>query len=363
MPLYEITSDALERIPDTSFAGEGIRERQDLQRLLLGRIDVIDPELFVVAEEFGSWDESLRRIDILALDPAANLVVVELKRTRDGGHLELQALRYAAMVSTMTFEQVCHARQRFQDARNEESDAEAEILQFLGWDEPDEETFGNDVRIVLASEDFSKEVTSTVLWLNDRGLDIRCVRMAPYRLEKRLLVDVQQIIPLPEAEAYQIQVRNKSERKRRASGRNLSLSEIFAELERNRPPAEVQAAREIQAWIERNATLITTTDGFVAEITEGGVKHYPFKVSRRGDVRVWFQHLANRAPFRDEGLRVELLQRLNEIPGVEIGAERIGGKPRIELARLEEPDARRSFLATLDWIAGTIRSGAEGAAG
>ena len=31
------------------------------------------------------------------LDNAARLVVVELKRTDDGGHLELQALRYAAM--------------------------------------------------------------------------------------------------------------------------------------------------------------------------------------------------------------------------------------------------------------------------
>ena len=34
----------------------------------------------------------------------ANLVVVELKRTEDGGLMDLQALRYAAMISAMPFE-------------------------------------------------------------------------------------------------------------------------------------------------------------------------------------------------------------------------------------------------------------------
>jgi hypothetical protein len=34
------------------------------------------------------------------------LEVTALKRTEDGGHMELQALRHAAMVSTMTFDQL-----------------------------------------------------------------------------------------------------------------------------------------------------------------------------------------------------------------------------------------------------------------
>ena len=57
------------------------------------------PSGMVLAEEFGEWEASRRRIDLLVLDKDANLVVVELKRTDDGGHMELQALRYAAMVS------------------------------------------------------------------------------------------------------------------------------------------------------------------------------------------------------------------------------------------------------------------------
>ncbi len=101
MPIFEVTSDAIRKIEETTFSAVGIRERADLQRLLRKQIDIISPETLIVAEEFGEWEDSKRRIDLLGIDRSANLVVIELKRTEDGGHMELQAIRYAAMVSTM----------------------------------------------------------------------------------------------------------------------------------------------------------------------------------------------------------------------------------------------------------------------
>ena len=79
------------------------------------------------------------------------MVVIELKRTEDGGHMELQALRYAAMVSTMTFEQVVETYDAYLRRLGRSEDPRAVILDFLGWDEPDEEHFAQEVRIVLAS--------------------------------------------------------------------------------------------------------------------------------------------------------------------------------------------------------------------
>src|SRR5688572_364872 len=106
MALYEIAAESLNKIQETSFDLAGVRERLDLQRLLRNQIDVIAPDTLVIAEEFGEWEESKRRIDLLGVDKEGNLVVIELKRTDDGGHMELQGLRYAAMVSTMTFDRV-----------------------------------------------------------------------------------------------------------------------------------------------------------------------------------------------------------------------------------------------------------------
>jgi hypothetical protein len=167
----------------------------------------------VAAEEYGNWHDSARRIDLLCLDKSANLIVVELKRTEDGGHMELQALRYAAMVSPMKFEQLVEAHAAFRRSRGlDEARAQEEILEFLGWEEVIEEDFAKDVRIVLAAADFSKELTTSVLWLREYDLDIRCVRLKPYKLDQgRLLLDVQQVIPLPEASEYQTQIRAKEQ--------------------------------------------------------------------------------------------------------------------------------------------------------
>lgn len=109
MPMYEITKDSLDAVPTTTFSVQDIRERYDLQRLLRTRIDVIDPELYVLAEEYSEWDDAKRRIDLLCLDKDANLVVMELKRSDVGGHMDMQAIRYAAMVSTMIFSQAVEA--------------------------------------------------------------------------------------------------------------------------------------------------------------------------------------------------------------------------------------------------------------
>ena len=232
-------------------------ERQDLQRLLQDQIQIVDPDVMVLAEEFGRWDESKRRIDLLCLDRDARLVVVELKRTEAGGHMELQALRYAAMVSRMTFDQAVEAHERWLAAKGSEEDAEKAILDFLGWDEADEEQFGQDVRIVLVSGDFSKELTTSVLWLNERDLDVRCVRMKPYTHDGRVLVDVQQVIPLPEAGEYMVQVREKERRERRAreSGRDRTRYDVVIDGERHQAQAKRQAIRLIvEALCSRGVT-------------------------------------------------------------------------------------------------------------
>lgn len=214
MPIFEITSKAIRKLSETSFSAASIRERGDLQRLLRLQIDVISPDTLIIAEEFGEWDDAKRRIDLLGIDQDANLVVIELKRTNDGGHMELQAIRYAAMVSAMTFDKAVEIFDGYLKRIGKQEDARTTILEFLKWDAPDEDVFAQDVRIVLASAEFSKELTTAVIWLNDHGLDIKCVRMQPYEDNGRLLVDVQQVIPLPEAAAYQVQIREKEQRGR-----------------------------------------------------------------------------------------------------------------------------------------------------
>lgn len=255
MPIFQMTPQELKPIAETNFGAEGIFERRDLQRLLRQQIDVIDDEIMVIAEEFGEWLDSSRRIDLLCLDSDANLVVVELKRTDDGGHMELQALRYAAMVSTMTFEQLVETHARYRNKAQPDTDAaKAAILGFLRWSSVTEDQFAQDTRIVLAAADFSKELTTAVLWLIDRDIDIRCVRLKLYKMDGgTLLLDVQQIIPLPETATFQTQigVKNQAERQNRTDrfGSRIKFWEDLLAYAKTRSPVHANCSPTDGMWI------------------------------------------------------------------------------------------------------------------
>ena len=73
LPLYELTDAAITALGQTTFGGQGISERYDLQRLLKQNIEVIAPKTRIIDEEFCEWEDSRRRIDLLGIDQEANL--------------------------------------------------------------------------------------------------------------------------------------------------------------------------------------------------------------------------------------------------------------------------------------------------
>jgi hypothetical protein len=223
MALFDLTDDrALLPVPTTSFAAQGVLERADLQAALRDNISVLGEGLLVVAEEFGDFQDVRRRIDLLCVDRTGQLVVIELKRTDDGGHMELQALRYAAMVSTMTFDQLSDTYERHLERVEPAaaSGARGRLADFLEDVGGEDAVLERRVRIVLVAAGFDPQITTTVLWLNDLyQLDITCIRLTPYRVDHRLLLDVHQVIPLPEAQELMVRLRQRETAARVASTR------------------------------------------------------------------------------------------------------------------------------------------------
>ncbi|QUS38636.1 DUF4268 domain-containing protein [Tardiphaga alba] len=243
MALFTINNDKLESVPLTSYSQEAILERKHLQLLLKNHIAPLAPDLMVLCEEFSDWEDSSRRIDLLCLSKDANLVVVEIKRSEDGGHMELQAIRYAAMVSSMTLEQAVAAHAR--DKGGDHELATKEILEFLEVGSLDAIELSDDVRIILAASNFSDELVTSVMWLNKSGLDITCVRLAPYKFDGKILIDATQIVPLPEASHYEIKIRNQTNEIRKVkSARHEIFRKFWAQLiERARAKTSLFANR------------------------------------------------------------------------------------------------------------------------
>lgn len=310
MPLFKYSPSALEAVERTSLAAERIRERDDLQRVLKQGIEVLGEDLLVVAEEYALFQDSRRRVDLLAIDRTGTLVVIELKRTEDGGHMDLQALRYAAMVSTMTTGQLVDTYAHYNNL-----DAEAARRSIADWveDFATLEQLSNQVRIILVSADFNAEITSTVLWLNDNfSTDIRCYRLTPYRLGADVLLDIQQIIPLPEAADYQIQQRQKgaaaAASRAAREGRDFTKYDLrigekswpqmskqgavktaLQELYRlGVPLADLQSATQVHRWVEVHPREgESVEEAFVREYPQRRPRALWFDLAIGGDATQW----------------------------------------------------------------------------
>ena len=250
MTLFRIDEDRLEVVEDTSYSAEGVFERRHLQNLLKQTLfkaehSPLGEGLKLICDEFSDWEDSRRRIDLLCIDKKARIVVIELKRTEDGGHMELQAIRYAAMISSVTLEQAITAHARFLGGDDFLERARKELLDFLEVESTDEVELTGEVRIILAASDFSAELVTSVLWLNKQGLDITCVRLKPYKLDGRILIDATQIMPLPEAESYEVKIREKEHEERKVkSARQEIFRRFWSQLiERSRLKTELLSNR------------------------------------------------------------------------------------------------------------------------
>lgn len=63
----------------------------------------------------------------------------------------------------------------------------------------------------MVAGNFRKEVTSTVLWLMNYKLRIQCFKVTPFQLGEQLILKVEQIIPMKDAEEFIISMAEKNQ--------------------------------------------------------------------------------------------------------------------------------------------------------
>ncbi|MBN2428763.1 MAG: hypothetical protein JXK94_10540 [Deltaproteobacteria bacterium] len=205
--------DKAQRITESSFTGLNIWERQHIEEWVRSNPEMLGEDLLIVSIEFDRFANSNDRLDVLAVDRVGNLVVIELKRDSAAGYADLQAIRYAAMVSSMTVEVLIPYyvayRKKYYGEQLTDGEATDQIVEFVESDSFTE--LSNKPRIILCSEGFSQEITATVLWLRESDIDISCVKITPYQVDDQIVIVPKVVIPLEEAKQYLIDIRRKEE--------------------------------------------------------------------------------------------------------------------------------------------------------
>lgn len=191
-----IKNKKLVKLSATGFSELGLKERFDIQEWIEKTPAILGEELLVIGKEVTL--PSGKRLDLLCIDKKASLVIAELKRDDSGTEVEWQAIKYAPYCSNFLPDELYQQFAAYLDSS--ELEAQQKAAEFI---DADIELLNKSQRIILVSKEFHSEVISAVLWLRDFGVDIQCIKLAPYvDSNDELFIKPEIIIPLPEAKDY-----------------------------------------------------------------------------------------------------------------------------------------------------------------
>jgi hypothetical protein len=206
----EETATPVARVPIEAL---GLTEVRHLQRWVLAHPEIIGSHVLVITFEFDRWSapnapDPRDRLDVLGLGADGRLVVAELKRGRVPDTVELQAIKYAAMASRFDEDQLVDLHQRFvrkvQGLTLADDEAREKVLGHLteGGLQPE---LLLQPRIVLLAESFSPTVTSSVVWLNEQGVDITLRRYQAYHTTgDETVITVSQYYPVVQVASFEV---------------------------------------------------------------------------------------------------------------------------------------------------------------
>ena len=196
MYYVDINNKQLTPLQAQSFSHLGLRERFDIQEWVAKTPAILGEDLLIIAKELPL--PSGIRLDLLAVDRQANLVIVELKRDDSGRDVEWQAIKYASYCSNFRAEDIFTYCAEYLEIDSD--DAQERIESFI---EKELDNLNENQRLILVAQQFHSDVASAVLWLRDYLIDIKCVRLQAFADDQgRVFVNPEIIIPLPEAQDY-----------------------------------------------------------------------------------------------------------------------------------------------------------------
>lgn len=210
--MYKINRERNEitMLEQKSFSELGFKERKHLQEWIAKKPSALGEELLIIQKEFSGFADTKERLDLLAIDKKGSLVIIENKLDDSGRDVTWQAQKYASYCSGLLTSNIKDIFQKYLNDTQSDDSAEQALSEFFGEDY-EEINLNNTQRIILVAAKFKKEVTSTVLWLLNYQVDIKCLKATVYAKEDELLLNLEQIIPIKDAEEYMIGIAEKSQ--------------------------------------------------------------------------------------------------------------------------------------------------------
>jgi len=304
----------------------------------------------------GSWWS----VDHLFLDQDGVPTFVEVKRqsdTRLRREVVGQMLDYAANALTywpadeirLTFENRVEAAD--QELRKQFGDS-LDIDSF--WERVKTNLQAGRVRLLFVADRIPQELRRIVEFLNAQmdPAEVLALELRQYEGQGGLKA----LVPI-------IYGRTEAARQKKTAGlpsRSWTKDEFLDFLRQKQGDKAVEIARRIFDWTDHHSAEISYGSGTmyasasISFLCEGR-RVVPLRIWSSGSVEIGFGALLN-SPFRDKKLRLDLLNRLRAIPGVNFVDDVIQKYPTISFKVLADDAQLERFFDTMSWVADALRS-------
>jgi hypothetical protein len=154
---------------------------------------------------------------------------------------------------------------------------------------------------------------------------------------------------------------SEAEARKRSETRKWDETSFFHDLSRRHGAEAADVARRIYEWSGSHVSGVRFGRGqvngsFVPIYDHHGTEHQLFAVFTNGTVEIYFYWYTYKVPFKAKEKRLELLQRLNEIPGVKMPESAADRSPSISLSLLSNEVAFTQFVRTFEWYLDQVQN-------
>jgi len=322
----------------------------------------------LISREFGVPDEESGNnkwsLDHLFIDQDGIPTLVEVKRstdTRIRREVVGQMLDYAANAVTYwslneiqnKFEKYCESKNIDPDISIQELiDENDDVEKF--WELVDLNLKAGKIRMLFIADKIPKELQRIIEFLNEQmtPAEVLGVEIKQFGNET-----IKTLVPRVVGQTSSAQI------KKGLREYNQWTEETFLnELERRNGKSAREIVERLIKHFEKRVSRIWYGKGkrsgsLVPAVDIDTISHWPFAVWTYGKIEIYFQWYKVKPPFESIEKRKKILDKLNEIKGVNIPENKIDKRPSFDIKLLKEKSEFDKFVQIYDWFIKEIEKG------
>lgn len=197
MPIWKITEKGPTKIPETRIKEENLLEKH-IEDWIVSDPTLLGEYLFLIGRQVLIPDTK-DKLDLLALDPYGNAVIIELKRGHLKDLVDVQSLRYASYISKWQFEDFENqARIFLKKIGDPEFNFNSLYEEFCNNSVGDEiPNINQDQRLIIVGSSVREKLGTVALWLREHSVDISVIEVHAFKQPDGLLIQPTVIVPHP----------------------------------------------------------------------------------------------------------------------------------------------------------------------